>query len=157
MIEKCSERWHLSGDGYEYLTDFYASRDEAIRAGMRMYSDMMEGKESSNDLYQDILDLQDHPEFYVGIEAEFAPGIDGYAIIEHLQCEAYDFAGEHSYGWLDNVNNQQRETLDAAVKDVVDRWISDNGFEPSFFAVSEYIIVDPREQAIADAAKGNTV
>lgn len=57
-------------------------------------------------------------------------------IIEDMQEDAYDEAGEHADRFLENVTDAQVDELGGEIKKVIDAWADKHGLQPTFFTVA---------------------
>lgn len=57
-------------------------------------------------------------------------------LIEDMQENAYDEAGEHADRFLENVSDAQSDELDAEIKKVIDAWADKHKLHPTFFTVT---------------------
>lgn len=145
--------WHLSPDGeYFNLYDNYESREEAIAAGVQMYREVSTGEKTFNDLYQDELAWSSNPTFYVGRRMDWWPSIDEDGVIDQAQLQAYEYAGEFSDGWLEELEADERVKLRKMLRGTFDDWMKETGNEPDFFMVEDFAMIDPRDYTILDKA-----
>jgi hypothetical protein len=66
------------------------------------------------------------------LASDFAPDL-----IDTLSEQAYNDLGEYAEDWLEGVTKEERDDLDARIKDVINSWADDNGHEPSFYSVDD--------------------
>ncbi len=73
---------------------------------------------------------------YIGRYKPFEPMIDAAWILEVLQRDAYDVAGDAVGGWLDNLTPAEVESLSERLTRVFRRWARECGEEPTFGEVN---------------------
>lgn len=140
------EIWHLSYDGHHFnLYDQYPCREAAIQGGIDLYKDVAFGRHATNDLYQDELAWTKDPTFYIGKQIDWWPTVDEDDIIERMQMEADDFAGEYSDGWLDVTDKYDRDLLREMLQSAFDEWMKKTHNEPWFFMVEQTELINPRK------------
>ena len=69
---------------------------------------------------------------YIGRYKPFEPMIDADEVIEVLQRDAYDVAGDAAEGWLDNLTPAEVESLGERLTRVFRRWTRECGEVPDF-------------------------
>ena len=69
---------------------------------------------------------------YIGKYAPFKPVVEAAWILEVLQRDAYDVAGDAAEGWLDNLTPAEVESLGERLTRVFRRWAREHGEEPDF-------------------------
>ena len=69
---------------------------------------------------------------YIGRYKPFKPVIEAAWILEVLQRDAYDVAGDAAGGWLDNLAPAEVESLSERLTRAFRRWAKQYGEEPDF-------------------------
>ena len=69
---------------------------------------------------------------YIGRYKPFKPVIEAEWVLEVLQRDAYDVAGDAAEGWLDNLTPAEVESLGERLTRVFRRWAKQHGYEPDF-------------------------
>ena len=116
---KASEKWAFSFDNEYYNSPLYDSFDDALKDGMK------DAKEEGCD------------KVYVGRVMEFIPKVDADNVIESLQQNAYDEAGEFSMDYLEHIPLKDKLKLGEMLTETFKQWVKDTKNEPSFFTVEE--------------------
>lgn len=78
-----------------------------------------------------------HKTVYVGENSPFVPYVDAEAILEAVEEQACEFAGEIGGDWYacDSKKPEQLEELSGALTAVVNEWMKKYGYYPEFYAV----------------------
>ena len=98
-------------------------------------SDIYSGKEALAEARQE---AELYPEgdkpclVYIGRYKPFKPVIEAEWVLEVLQRDAYDVAGDAAEGWLDNLTPAEVESLGERLTRVFRRWAKQHGYEPDF-------------------------
>ena len=69
---------------------------------------------------------------YIGRYKPFRTVIEAEWVLEVLQRDAYDVAGDAAGGWLDNLTPAEVELLGERLTRVFRRWAREHGEEPNF-------------------------
>ena len=69
---------------------------------------------------------------YIGRYKPFRTVIEAEWVLEVLQRDAYDVAGDAAGGWLDNLTPAEVELLGERLTRVFRRWAREHGEEPDF-------------------------
>ena len=69
---------------------------------------------------------------YIGRYKPFKPVIEAEWVLEVLQRDAYDVAGDAAEGWLDNLTPAEVESLGERLTRVFRRWARERGEVPDF-------------------------
>ena len=69
---------------------------------------------------------------YIGRYKPFKPVIEAEWVLEVLQRDAYDVAGDAAEGWLDNLTPAEVESLGERLTRGFRRWARECGEEPDF-------------------------
>ena len=69
---------------------------------------------------------------YIGRYKPFKPVIEAEWVLEVLQRDAYDVAGDAAEGWLDNLTPAEVESLGERLTRVFRRWARECGEKPDF-------------------------
>lgn len=69
---------------------------------------------------------------YIGRYKPFKPVIEAAWVLEVLQRDAYDVAGDAAEGWLDNLTPAEVESLGERLTRVFRRWARECGEKPDF-------------------------
>lgn len=80
---------------------------------------------------------------YIGKIKDVDLTIGAWNIIEDLQEDAFEQAGEIAEDFLNNVTQEQENDLTIMINDVIDKWLKKHKLEPNFFSVvdvKQYII-----------------
>lgn len=76
---------------------------------------------------------------YVGECWDFTPSVDGEYVLDNIQEQAGEFAGEVGYDWdaYDHKKRDEIEELNDQLSAVVIAWQKKYGYEPCFYAVMD--------------------
>lgn len=110
--------WCYSHDG-EHFEGEFETKDDAIAEGVFYL------KEEDDD--------RDY--IYVGIIQKIGLGVNACRIIEDLQEQAYDQAGDYADDYLARVTREQEELLEARMNEVLHDWLKDFNYQPKFWTV----------------------
>lgn len=151
-------RWVLSADGETFCETAYASREDAISAGVRMAeevvgpdADKISQRIDSDSIFYDLVANGEGgpysmpPAFWVGIRVGFVPEVDEGDVLERVCDDAYDFAGEYSETWQENLisaSTSECARLHDMLQAAFDRWLSETGNHPLFFVVEHIEHID---------------
>lgn len=110
--------YSFSGEEYEGPFDSY---DEALQAA----------KDANADEWED-----DRWEYvYIGECIWYKPHVSAVNVIEAIQDDAYDQAGDFAIDYLDDVTKEHRNKLESLLTGIFNIWAKDYGYKPSFFTV----------------------
>ena len=110
--------YSFNGEEYEGPFDSY---DEALQAA----------KDANLDEYHD----DRYEVAYIGECVWYKPHVDADNVIEAVQDEAYDQAGDFAIDYLDDVTKEHRDKLESLLTGIFNIWAEDYGYKPSFFTV----------------------
>lgn len=121
--ERIGSAWATSLNGEVYDHPFYASRADAVAAGLAEYNGEA---------------------FWIG-EA-FPPEkaeafFDAGDWLENVSCQE-DYDGDHAEGW-DMSTKEQRAELEREVRPVMAAWLDRHNLRPTFFNVRNAVMIDP--------------
>ena len=72
---------------------------------------------------------------YAGEIMEFIPRIDAIHVIEDIQEQAYDEAGEYSCDYLENISKSDIKKLGQMLTETFNKWEKETKNEPKFFTI----------------------
>lgn len=116
---KVTDKWAFSLDGEWYNSATYNSFDEALKDGIEDAK-----AEGCNKVY-------------VGRVMEFIPCVNADSVIEELQQQAYDKAGEFSNDYLEGVSLKDRLKLEKMLTETFNQWAKETNNEPSFYTIED--------------------
>ena len=100
--------------------DTYPSKEEAIKAGR-----------------EELMNAEPYnPESYTSYSEVFHDDIDD-DVIQDLTDRAYAIYGEYAEGFLEGVDNDEKEKLECAVNNVIQSWIDKHGLNINAFLVDD--------------------
>lgn len=119
-MKQGKEKWVVSLDGENYngyVT--YPTKKAAIEAGRKEFANVKKCQ------YSEVFDryVGDDKFFYVGRITSPCPKVYADDIIQDLIDRAYAIYGEYAEGFLEGVDNDEKEKLECAVNNVVQRWL----------------------------------
>ena len=76
---------------------------------------------------------------YIGENMPHVPVIDVDLLIDGVIENAYDDCGVVSEDWLSHITAEQRESLQAKVQDVFDKWLIEINEPPTFYSVIDVL------------------
>lgn len=84
-------------------------------------------------------DGEDYDTVYVGENIPYIPSIDAESILDALQEQAYDFAGEIGGDWCayNHKQTEELEELSELLSTVVCDWMKKYGYYPTFYAIEK--------------------
>lgn len=120
-------------------SDYFDTRDEAIKAGRKALMELAENMEENYDM-SDVLGCcwgeEYLPEtFAIGQLISPSLYIDGGSIIENLQDQACSECGEFADGFLDDVSKVEEEELSEKLNNVLNEWIKKYNYSPEFYNI----------------------
>lgn len=117
-----------SSDIWDTCSEEFSSREEAIQFGME------EAKEWGDE------------QFHVGTKEDLDSIIwfDAERILERIQENAYDEAGEAADDYLDDVTKEQIAELQNMLDDVLKEWFTKHRYYPAFYAVDNIETIEVR-------------
>ena len=129
------EEWVVSLDGENYngyMT--YPTQKAAIEDGRKelasvkkcQYSEVFDGYIGGGVIC-----------FYVGRITSPCPKVYADDIIQDLTDRAYAIYGEYAEGFLEGVDNDEKEKLECAVNNVIQSWIDKHGLNINAFLVTD--------------------
>lgn len=145
-----NKTWSIAPKNAAFLYERYETRGEAVNAGVEMYRCALSG--DGNELFSSEAARSAAPSFLVGRVEEWWPVINEDSIIEEMQDQAYDAAGEWADLWLAHQPQAELEQLRSALQRAFDEWIAATGNEPDFYTVDDIDEIDPRTGRPAEAA-----
>ena len=110
--------YSFNGEEYEGPFDSY---DEALQAA----------KDANLDEYHD----DRYEVVYIGECIWYKPHVSADNVIEAIQDDAYDQAGDFAINYLDDVTKEHRNKLESLLTGIFNIWAKDYGYKPSFFTV----------------------
>lgn len=123
MIEQ-TNKYSFSFDGERYYGDF-DSFDEALA-----------------DARVEAADYPDATKVYIGKNYQYIPHIQAHRVIEDIQYDAFDEAGEAAEGYLEYVSTPSMVKLEKMLTKTFNQWAKESNNEPSFYIVQEIEIVN---------------
>lgn len=126
-MKQVKEEWVVGLDeDYFNCDDTYPSKEEAIKAGQEELMNAEpynpESYTSYSEVFHDDID-DDIMCFYIGRITSPCPKVYADDIIQDLIDRAYAIYGEYAEGFLEGVDNDEKEKLECAVNKVVQRWL----------------------------------
>lgn len=129
---KETEKWSYSFDGEVYEGCDFSSSEEAAKVARE------ELEARGDDIFGAIV--------YIGKVQEYSPVVDADDVLERIQGDAYDLAGEYAEDYLDGpgwraseaqkkVWKEQREKLTEMLTSAFLVWAKETDNEPRFFVV----------------------
>lgn len=101
-----------------WVDDAYDTKDEAIREGIK------EAKK------------RHAKEVFIGKEVQdIMPVIDVKEVIDNIANDMYEAYGEVSFGYLEDITNEQGMELGKKLNAVLKEWLKNNNLEPDFYQV----------------------
>ena len=85
------------------------------------------------------------PDFWVGIRVMFVPEVDEDDVLDRVCDDAYDFAGEYSETWQENLcsaSASEGARLHDLLNAAFGRWLGETGNYPLFFMVEHIEHID---------------
>jgi hypothetical protein len=73
--------------------------------------------------------------FYIGQIVPFVPSVDAAMIIDSISENACEECGESADGYLDYVDKKDIAKLAVRLNEVLDKWLTDTGNEPTFWKI----------------------
>lgn len=74
---------------------------------------------------------------YIGEVCSFEPGVDAFSVIESIQNDAYDEAGELAYDYLEDISDENLSKLQDMLTEVFKKWARETHNEPNFSIIGE--------------------
>ncbi|MET3508270.1 hypothetical protein [Halalkalibacter oceani] len=109
-------KWCYSFNEENFEGDF-DTRDDAIGEGLYYYEE------------------DNQSELYVGQAQEVSLGVNIDFIVEQLGEDAYEQCGEVAEDYLCNVKSEHREILEDKMNDVLQKWMDEFKYNPTFYTV----------------------
>lgn len=133
-MKRDKEEWVVSLDGENYngyMT--YPTKKAAIEAGRKEFANVKKCQ------YSEVFDgyIGDDKFFYVGRITSPCPKVYADDIIQDLIDRAYAIYGEYAEGFLEGVDNDEKEKLECAVNNVIQSWIDKHGLNINAFLVED--------------------
>lgn len=121
------EEWVVGLDEDHFnCDDTYPNKEEAVKAGRKELMNAepynIESYTSYSEVFHDDID-DDIMCFYIGRITSPCPKVYADDIIQDLTDRAYAIYGEYAEGFLEGVDNDEKEKLECAVNKVVQRWL----------------------------------
>lgn len=114
-------KWSYKLEEYEQdecVNDVFDTKEEAIKAAIKA------AKEFKSE------------QIYIGKAVQDAmPVIDVREVIDNIANDMYEAYGEVSYGYLDDVKNEQAMDLGKKLNAVLKEWLKNNNLEPDFYRI----------------------
>lgn len=123
-------KWMYSlNDGGTWTSDEFDTKEEAI-ADARAEMDMIEKWDGipSGDFFR------------IGQVQIYNPMIN-VDFISQLEEQAYDECGEVAEGWLEDVEEKQKQVLDDQIQEVIAKWLEEIGKKPGFGSIVNIEII----------------
>lgn len=132
----------------KYCWDFYKDAELWTNTGESI-DDCIEQAKRNNDVF--------HTEVYIGeclpfvVKDEF--NID--AMLENLEEAAFDFAGEAAESWLPSrdMKHEEKMELQEKLAAVIDEYLQNHGYAPSFYQVTKVAEYDLYEEGEAKSCR----
>lgn len=103
--------------GDEHMSEIFETKEEAIEEGRSVHDEDEWSSEKT---------------LSVGYFEAFKPHISADNVLESIKDESYDCGGEYSYGYLEDVTEEQEEELEEELNSVLQKWIEKHGFKAHF-------------------------
>lgn len=122
-MEKYS--WDFDGEAENWKNDTYETVEECIAAARQAVVQ----RDYQADTPPKVV--------YIGENVPFIPRVDPETVLEHIEEDASDFAGEHGDDWeaYDQKKKDELNELGDSLTRIVNEWIKKYGYEPCFYAV----------------------
>lgn len=76
---------------------------------------------------------------YIGDVWDFEPKVDVDSVIERIQDDAEDEAGECADDYLEGVKIADKQKLQEMLTETFNKWAKETGNEPNFFVVKDIV------------------
>ena len=116
MMDLKKYSWSLDKDDEIWNNGTFDTIEECINDAVRNYH-LMKGETIA-----------------IGETVSFGVYIDADDIIERIEDEAYEHAGESSEGWL-SYTNEERDNLSERLTECVEKWLAETNNEPNFYCI----------------------
>lgn len=110
-------------DAEAWTSDEFDTKEEAI-AEARAEIDLLEK-----------LDGIPHGDIFRIGQVELYNPMINVDFISQLEEQAYDECGEVAEGWLEGVEEKQKQALDDQIQEVIAKWLEDIGKTPGFGSI----------------------
>lgn len=122
-VEKYS--WDFDGEAENWGNEPYDTIEECIAAARQAVAD------------QDYRTAAPPEVVHIGENIPFVPRVDAESMLESIEQDAADFAGDLGGNWnaFDPKKREELTELEDSLSQVVNKWLNKYGYEPSFYAV----------------------
>lgn len=72
-------------------------------------------------------------------------------LLDDMRDRAYDESGEYSEAWLDGIKKEDVDTLEKALKELIDKWADQTNNHPDFFTIEP----DPKAVRVSITKSGD--
>ena len=122
-MEKYS--WDFNGEAEHWRNDPCDTVEECIAAARRA----VEQKDYQTD--------EPPKTVFIGENVQFAPSVDPETVLEHVEEDASEFAGEVGDDWeaYDQKKKDELNELGDSLTHIVNEWLKKYGYEPDFYAI----------------------
>ncbi|HMM31599.1 MAG TPA: hypothetical protein PKB13_07465 [Clostridia bacterium] len=124
-MEKYS--WDFNGEAENWYNETYDTIEECLEDARSVAEDETYG---SNEPPEKV---------YIGENKPFVPRVDAECVLDLLEEQACEFAGEVGYDWdsYDHKKQDELDELSQSLTDVVMAWLKKHGRAPVFYAVED--------------------
>lgn len=122
---KATEKYSYSLDEEYGYTGDYDSIEDA-------FADAIDQAKCEN---EDLDDDEKIETVYAGRVMEFVPRVDGDYVIEELQQQAYNEAGEAVCDYLEGVSKEEVKLLEEMLTETFNQWAEKTNNRPNFYTV----------------------
>ena len=103
----------------------------------RYYGEFDSVAEALADARVEAKDYPDSTQIYIGKNYKYEPRVQAHRVIEDIQEDAFDEAGEAAEDYLEFVSAPSLVMLEKMLTKTFIEWSKENNYEPSFFIAKE--------------------
>ncbi|WP_422423875.1 hypothetical protein [Bacillus sp. PSXD-155] len=123
--------YNLDSNNEIWTSDNYETKEEAIQAALKDWTDRMVADRAAVD-----------NEFQIGQFKQYAPWINADVLLDELYERATDECGEVAESWLSGVPMEEGEKLQEQINKVVTEWLKGINEHPSFGSIENIETLD---------------
>lgn len=123
--------YNLDSNSEIWTSDKYETKEEAIQAALKDWTDRMVADRASVD-----------NEFQIGEFKQYTPWINADVLLDELYERANDECGGVADSWLSGVARDEGEKLQEQINKVVEGWLKGINEYPSFGSIENIETVD---------------
>ena len=109
----------------------YSFNGEEYEGPFDSYEEALQEAKNENEALGDKKDER----VFIGECIRYEPHVSAVDVIEAVQDDAYDQAGDFAIDYLDDVTKEHRDKLESLLTGIFNIWAKDYGYKPSFFTV----------------------